>query len=215
MTALFKRFNSKAFLLLYLVVFGCLLLVWQFRFEHQQPDERDIPAELQALVVSPPMPLPQFLLHATEKSGVLTEQSLLGKWSFIYFTHPACLPQCEPVLTVMHNLQQYFASRDLQFLLINFDSDQQRSMASVLRFVKLDFPTFSADQKMTDSLSKAFDFLYLRTRHDDATYSLEQQHTIFLIDPKGRVYARFEPPFTSRAIQEGFFSLRAFYARTE
>lgn len=210
MAARFKKFNSKGFLLLYLVVFGSLLTLWQMRLQQQQTDQRQIPAELSPLLVSPPQPLPQFLLYSADHKRVLTEQSLLGKWSFVYFTHPACLPQCEAVLEVMHNLQQFFASRELQFLLINFDSQQQQAMAKL----NTDLPFYAADQQMTDLVADAFDFLSLRTPLQQG-YSLEQQHSIFLVDPKARVYARFEPPYTSLGIQERFFKLRDFYARSE
>jgi hypothetical protein len=44
---------------------------------------------------------------------------------------------------------------------------------------------------------------------------LEQQHSLFLIDPKGRLYARFEPPFSSVSLQQRFIEIRQFFARTE
>jgi hypothetical protein len=67
---------------------------------------------------------------------------------------------------------------------------------------------------MLEMLTEAFAFLSLRTDFADH-YQLEQQHSIFLTDPKGRAYARFEPPYTSLQIQAEFIRLRDFYARTE
>ncbi len=213
MAALFKRFNSKGFLLLYLVVFASLLTLWFFRMEQARYDHREIPESLRPVLVSPVKELPQFVLYDSNKR-VLTEQSLPGKWSFIYFTHPRCLPQCEPVLSVMHNLKQLFASQDMQFLLINFDNrqpsaDMQKNFAD-----REMFPLFGGEKQMLTKVTEAFDFLYLRT-HLEQGYSLEQQHSLFLTDPKGRLYARFEPPFTSLVIQQTFFQLRDFYARSE
>lgn len=211
--ALFKSFNSKGFLLLYLAVFASLLTVWLFRTKQVEIDQREIPDELRSVLVSPPRTLPQFLLYDVDKQ-VFTDQSLRRKWSFIYFTHPGCLPQCEPVLSVMHNLKQFFASRDLQFVLINFDSRQAADVSALLAERDMNFPFYAADADMLKPLTEAFAFLYLHTELERG-YSLEQQHSIFLIDPKGRVYARFEPPFTSLSIQETFFRLRDFYARSE
>lgn len=214
MAALFKRFNSKGFLLLYLVVFASLLMGWLFRTDQARYDHREIPESLRPVLVSPVTELPQFVLYGPDKQ-VFTEQSLLGKWSFIYFTHPRCLPQCEPVLSVMHNLKQLFASRDMQFLLINFDSRQlSAEMGKVFADREMRFPLYSGEKKMLTTVIEAFDFLYLRTELEQG-YSLEQQHSLFLTAPKGRLYARFEPPFTSLAIQQSFFELRDFYARSE
>ncbi len=213
MAALFKRFNSKGFLLLYLVVFASLLTLWFFRMEQARYDHREIPESLRPVLVSPVKELPQFVLFDSDKQ-VLTEQSLLGKWSFIYFTHPRCLPQCEPVLSVMHNLKQLFASQDMQFLLINFDSRQLSADMQKIFADREMFPLYSGEKQMLTTVTEAFDFLYLRTDLEQG-YSLEQQHSLFLTDPKGRLYARFEPPFTSLAIQQTFFQLRDFYARSE
>lgn len=210
---MFKSFNSKRFLLLYLVVFASLLLAWVFGLKHSEPDRRDIPPDLKPILLSPPAEVSQFLLYSANRH-VLTDQSLRGKWSFIYFTHPACLPACAPVLTVMQNLKQHVASQEVQYLLINIDEgkDAERS----LPFVEVagDLPLYFADPEILQQLTDDFAFLSLRTAFERG-YGIEQQHSIFLTDPKGRVYARFEPPFTSAVILENFFKLRNFYARSE
>ncbi len=210
---LFKSFNSKGFLLLYLVVFTSLLLAWLFRVEQKQIDHRQIPPSLAPLLISPPAELPQFLLYS-DTAAVLTEQSLRGKWSYVYFTHPACLPQCEAVLSVMHNLQQLAAPSETQFVLINFDSEQQTLRPEWWLQNMPTLPLYGGDRKIVSELSDRFEFLYLRTALERG-YSLEQQHSIFLVDPKARVYARFEPPFSSPLIQQQFIAVREFYARSE
>jgi cytochrome oxidase Cu insertion factor (SCO1/SenC/PrrC family) len=209
MMDLFKRVNSKVFLLLYLVVFASLLGMLVFQQLQVEKDERDIPTELAPLLVSPPAHIPQFLLYSNDRK-VLTEQSLLGKWSFIYFSHPNCLPGCEAVFSVLENLQQLSASNSRQYLVINYDSEKTTARLSVAK----DLPVYSADKSMLEMLTEAFAFLSLRTDFAEY-YQLEQQHSIFLTDPKGRVYARFEPPYTSLQIQAEFIRLRDFYARTE
>lgn len=206
---LFKRVNSKGFLLLYLVVFACLLGLLLFQQLQVKKDERVIPTELAPLLISPPAHIPQFLLYSNERK-VLTDQSLLGKWSFIYFSHPNCLPECEAVFTVLKNLQQLSATNRRQFLVINYDSEKATARLTAAK----DFPVYSADKAMLEMLTEAFAFLSLRTDFADH-YQLEQQHSVFLTDPKGRVYARFDPPYTSLQIQAEFIRLRDFYARTE
>jgi hypothetical protein len=134
----------------------------------------------------------------------------MAKWSFIYFSQPNCLPSCEAVFSVLNNLQQLSATNQRQVLVINFDHEQ----ASVSLPAVDNLFIYSADKAMLDTLTEEFAFLFLRTDFVDH-YQIEQQHSIFLTDPKGRVYARFEPPYTSLQIQDDFFTLRDFYARTE
>lgn len=207
----FKGFNSKGFLVLYLVVIVIMLMLWLSRLELSQPDTRKIPASLAPFLVSPARSLPQFLLLSKEKQ-VLTNQSFNQHWSFVYFSHPHCQPECAPVLAVMKNLKQYFAAQDIQFLLINFDSLQKQN--AFLPAEDWALPIYGGGETVIDNLTHAFDFLYLRNQFEQG-YSIEQQHDIYLIDPKGRVYARFEPPFTSQLLQQRFFAIRDFYARTE
>lgn len=211
--ALFKSFNSKGFLLLYLVVFAAMLLVWLSRQESAGEDKRQIPASLKAEIVSPARDIPQFLLQSVDKQK-LTEQSLRGQWTFIYFTHPHCLPYCEPVLEVLDNLQTLLANAEQQFVVINFDNERSGELASLLASREMSLPVFSGDASMLSMLAEAFEFLYLR-ENNGAGVQIEQQHSVFLTDPKGRLYARFEPPFSSLSIQQQFFALRDFYARSE
>lgn len=205
-----KKVNSKGFLLLYLLVIVIMLLLWVSRLQITQPETRDIPVALKPYLFSPARPLPQFLLNSKGKQ-VLTNQSFMQRWSFVYFTHPHCQPECEAVLAVLNNLSQFFAAADIQFLLINYD-DQQSIYET--EQVKTALPLYTGDKQILDTVMKAFGFLFLRTQFKQ-DYQIEQQHDIFLVDPKGRVYARFKPPFTSFTIQQQFFALRGFYARSE
>lgn len=209
----FKGFNSKGFLLLYLVVIVIMLTAWLSRLEFSQPDTRNIPASLKPFLLSPARELPQFLLYDNEKQ-VLTNQSFKQHWSFVYFSHPQCQPQCEAILEVLDNLKRYFAAADMQFLMINFDASLQTDLSPAPVHRVSSLPLYYGEQATIDQLIHAFGFLYLRTEFETG-YQLEQQHDIYLLDPKGRVYARFEPPFTSMLLQQRFFAIRSFYARTE
>lgn len=210
---LFKSFNSKGFLLLYLVVFASLLLVWLYQVEQKQTDKREIPPSLAPVLRSPPAQLDQFLLYSDSRE-VLTEQSLRGKWTYVYFTHPACLPQCEPVLSVMQNLQQMAAINETRFVSINFDPDQETQRPEWWLENTPSLPLYGGKKAVVMELADKFEFLHLRTKLDKG-YSLEQQHSVFLVDPKARVYARFDPPFSSPLIQQQFIAIRDFYARSE
>ncbi len=204
-----KSVNSKAFLLLYLVITLIILVLWISRIEFTQPDRRDVPENLRPFVVSPPHLIPQFVLKSNA-NHVLTNASLDNRWSFIYFTHKYCKPECDVILQVMQHLQRLFAGPSVQFFVINFGDPIDTPTLS-----KADLATYGGSNAMLDSFIKSFDFLYLEPEAYEKSKKVEQQHYIYLVDPQGRVYAVFKPPFTSLAIQRVFFLLRAFYARSE
>lgn len=204
-----KSVNSKAFLGLYLVITLIILVLWISRMEFTQPDRRDIPDNLRKFLISPPQLIPQFVLQSHEKQ-VLTNVSLDGKWSFVYFTHLYCEPECAVVVKVVQHLQRLFAGSSIQFLIINFGDNAD---TATLSFHGL--KTYGGSSDVIESITKSFDFLYLEPEEYESSLKVEQQHYIYLIDPQGRAYAVFKPPFTSLAIQKIFFQIRDFYARSE
>lgn len=204
-----KSVNSKAFLGLYLVITLIILVLWISRMEFTQPDRRDIPDNLRKFLISPPQLIPQFVLQSHEKQ-VLTNVSLDGKWSFVYFTHLYCEPECAVVVKVVQHLQRLFAGSSIQFLIINFGDNAD---TAILSFPGL--KTYGGSSDVIESITKSFDFLYLAPEEYENSLKVEQQHYIYLIDPQGRAYAVFKPPFTSLAIQKIFFQIRDFYARSE
>lgn len=204
-----KSVNSKAFLGLYLVITLIILVLWISRMEFTQPDRRDIPDNLRKFLISPPQLISQFVLQGHEKQ-VLTNVSLEGKWSFVYFTHLYCEPECAVVVKVVQHLQRLFAGSSIQFLIINFGDNADTATLS--------FPglkTYGGSSDVIESITKSFDFLYLEPEEYESSLKVEQQHYIYLIDPQGRAYAVFKPPFSSLAIQKIFFQIRDFYARSE
>lgn len=204
-----KSVNSKAFLALYLVITLIILVLWLSRMEFTQPDRRDIPDKLRKFLISPPQLIPQFVLQGDEKQ-VLTNVSLDGKWSFVYFTHLYCEPECTVVVKVMQHLQRLFAGSSIQFLIINFGDNTDTASLSFP-----DLKTYGGSSQVIESITKSVDFLYLAPEEYEHSLKVEQQHYIYLIDPQGRAYAVFKPPFTSLAIQKIFFQIRDFYARSE
>ena len=212
-----KGFNSKAFLLIYLVLVGALLLVWVGRFPAFQHDNRKIPEDLKPFLTTPPRSIPQFLLYKKDKR-VLTNDWFLGKWSLVYFSYSHCLPICKPVYGLLENIHDNFANPDVQFLVIGIDSEHEQA-DKLAQFVDTLAPgiiSATGSKQMIDKLAHVFQALFLISDDkNDQHYQIEQEHDIFLVDPKGRVYAVFKPPLSLTEVQSVFIDARHFYALTE
>jgi len=211
-----KGLNSKCFLFTYLIIVSFLLVLWLNRLPLMHEDAREIPVDMQSYISSPAIPLPTFLLETSAKL-TLTNKWLEGKWTFVYFTHGHCLPLCLPSLKNMRELQASFANADFQFLTIGIDSQHETAdeLAQFLLSHNFKFTAATTHTDEIDKLARAFVALYLQTDFSDGSYQIEQEHHIFLVDPKGRVYARFKPPYSSTSISTQFLKLRHFYAKTE
>ncbi len=211
-----KGFNSKCFLITYLMIVGFLLVLWMNRLPLMNKEQREIPVAMQEYIASPARPLPEFSLN-TDNKLALTNNWFDGKWSLVYFSHGHCLPACQPALQAMKHLKSAFANVDFQFLVIGIDTEHETAddLSDFLHQQKLDFKVATASPKIIDQLASSFIALFLQTDYADGSYQIEQEHHLFVVDPKGRVYATFKPPFNNVRIQSEFLKLRSFYARSE
>jgi cytochrome oxidase Cu insertion factor (SCO1/SenC/PrrC family) len=198
------------------MIVGFLLVLWMNRLPLINEDTRIIPLEIKDYIVTPARSLPDVLLN-TDNNLVLNNKWFDDKWTFVYFSNSHCLPACEPALQAMKNIQLTFANVDFQFLVIGIDTEHESAsdLRVFLNQQKLDFKVASASTKIIDDLASTFIALFLQTDYSDGSYQIEQEHHLFVVDPKSRVYARFKPPFNNRFIQSTIVKLRYFYARSE
>lgn len=211
-----KGLNSKCFLITYLMIVGFLLVLWMTRLPLINDDKREIPLEIEAYITSPARPLPKIALN-TDNKLILNNAWFDDKWTFVYFSHSHCLPNCEPALQAMKNIQSTFANVDFQFLVIGIDTEHESAegLGEFLSEQKLNFKVASASTSVIDQLASAFIALFLTTDYSDGSYLIEQEHHLFVVDPKGRVYATLKPPFNNAIIQSTILKLRYFYAKSE
>ena len=216
MVDLSKDLNSKRFLFTYLIIVVFLLVLWVNRLPLMQEDKRELPVDMLSYLESPPRQLPSISLFSKEER-VLTNDWFFDKWNFVYFSHSNCLPACRPALDTMKAIQSAFANNDFQFLVLSLDGDNETpdKLASFLASQQFNYDVATTSSKNVEALARTFVALYLTTTFDDGSYVIEQEHHLFVVDPKGRIYATFRPPHDASKIQAEFLKLRYFYARTE
>ena len=209
-----KGFNSKCFLFTYLIIVGFIIVLWMNRLPLMHKDTRVIPDGLQSYLESPPRSLPNLALNTNNKLA-LTNEWFHNKWSVVYFSHSKCLPACRPSLEEIKSLQAAFANSDFQFLVIELDVQHEMTddLSQFLISQGYDFAVATGSEKEIEELAKTFIALFLKTNFTDGSYQIEQEHNLFVVDPKGRVYATFRPPF--KDVGSRFHALRKFYAKTE
>ena len=215
MADILKNFNSKRFLITYLIIVILMLLMLSQRFDMVVPEKRDIPEEMKAYLVSPIRLIPEFTLDTTENTTI-TNAYFEGKWSFVYFSYSGCMPACSSALTKMQDLKRGFGDRLFNFLLVDIDDlAQPEAFKQMMQFQGYDdFTIARGSQQTIEQLARSFIALYLKTEFANGDYIIEQEHHLFVVDPQGRVYAQFKPPPYS-GLHSQFLRARNFYSQTE
>jgi len=209
--------NSKCFLFTYLVIVGFLLVLWFNRTGLVHEEQRVIPAQLQSTIAFPPREISDVLIGLNEKQ-VLTNSAFNDRWTLFYFSHANCLPKCVKPYEKLASFQSAFASHDVVGVaVIDLDSEenQRGTLAKLVAQEGFKFPIIEAETNVIEALAKTFIALYLRTDFANGEYQIEQEHHLFLVDPKSGVYAVFDDQDTSAEIMDTFTQLRQFYAKSE
>lgn len=209
--------NSKCFLITYLAVVGFLLLLWSNGSLFTQQEYREIPKSLAPYIISPPKELKVDADDENEKS-VLTSSPFEGSWVWVYFSHANCSDSCSESYKKLSAIRAAYANNDIKIVIIDLDGEAtaRGKLAKVLNEQGYDYEVVeSQSEESVEAIAQQFEALFLRTNYDDGSYLLEQQHDIFLVDPKARVYARFNDQTSASEMKNSFVDIRQFYAKSE
>jgi len=155
-------------------------------------------------------------------SKTLGLNDLKGKWSFIFFGYTHCPDVCPLTLGV---LRQEFtllennpaAFQEIQGIFISVDPkrDTPELLKEYVSYFSDKFTGVTGDTAQLDALSRQMSALYtVHPKEPEKTgdsYLVSHNSTIFLVDPRGRLYGRFPPPQTPQEIAEAFIKIRTFY----
>lgn len=211
----YKNPNSKRFLITYLIVVVILLVLWRSGSGPVELDQREIPSDIASYLLSPPT---EITVTDQNNKLALTSDSFIDKWSFVYFSHHQCLPGCNKAFNVLGDLREHFSADNIQFVVIELDPNNSFSSSKLTKLLDeqgLNLTVMSTNIKLAEQLAAQFRELFLITNFAAGGYQIDQQHQLFIVDPKARIYAKFNPPYTLETLQKAFVSMRYFYAQTE
>lgn len=153
-------------------------------------------------VYQPAQPLTAFQLQDHE-GGELTPEVMKGRWWFVFFGYTHCPDVCPSTLIQLAEVDSAIertkaASSLRKYLFISVDParDDGPQLASYISSFGQPFVGATGDPSRISGLEDQLD-AYHRLGTKDASGHYEVQHSsyAYLIDPEGRLTARFEPPF--------------------
>ena len=161
----------------------------------------------------PPGQLPDFRLLDT-RDRPFDRQSLIGKWSLLYFGYTQCPDICPTALSALASAfreAEKQANLDwLQVVFVTVDPDRDRPevMKQYVRYFHPAFLGARADLAKTRKLSSAVEiFHYIAKNRDGSHYTVSHSGEIAVIDPRGLHVGRIEPPFDSASIAADLIKL--------
>ena len=129
--------------------------------------------------------------------------SLIGKWSVLFFGFTNCPDICPTTLSDMESLRRKFSTRDqfppMQWIFVSVDPerDTAEKLRAYVDFFSKDIRAATGSIEALTRFSSNLGAVFAKdisTQSPDG-YSIQHSGTLFLTDPQGRLVAMIRPPF--------------------
>ncbi|MCP4041182.1 MAG: SCO family protein [Gammaproteobacteria bacterium] len=166
--------------------------------------------------------LTDFTLSAAGNQELVLD-NLKGKWSFIFFGYTHCPDVCPMTLGVFALVFKTMAKnpavfQDIQGVFISVDPkrDTPESLKKYVSYFHSKFIGVTGTTSQIDALARQMGVLYtIHPGESEDNYLVSHNSTMFLVDPRGRLYGRFPPPHAPAELAELFYRIRTFYNEQE
>ena len=212
-----ERILSKGSFALFLAITAAAIAFFGWRLSSDTTVQT--PAEIEDYLFWEARELTAFNLVAAENKAFNLE-SLKGKWSFIFFGYTHCPDICPATLSEMGAAFSILESNpvifpEIQGIFVSVDPkrDTPELLKEYVSYFDDEFSGVTGNTAQIDVLTRQMGALYFidSENAEDTSYNVTHNSTIFLVDPKGRLYGRFPPPQIPQMIADKFTKIHAFY----
>ncbi|NEZ05197.1 SCO family protein [Wenzhouxiangella sp. XN201] len=158
-------------------------------------------------------PLPEFELE-TASGEPLTRADLEGNWSLLFFGFTNCPDICPDTLAVldavMGDLDRMGREHKPQVVFVSVDPERDagEALSEYVAWFNPDFIGATGSPDALESFTRQLGVVYyLGEPGEDGYYSVDHSASVMIVDPQGRLYGRFAPPFERQAIAADLFAL--------
>jgi len=166
-----------------------------------------------ALRIDPPQVIGDFQLTDGDNLP-FTRARLLDKWSFVFFGYTHCPDVCPVTLGELAKVYQHLAQRPegastLQVVFVSVDParDTPALIKDYARYFDTNFVAATGTLEQLDALTTPLGVRHRRLTEQGADYRVEHSADVWLIDPRGRLYARLPAPHYGEEITRRFAEL--------
>jgi cytochrome oxidase Cu insertion factor (SCO1/SenC/PrrC family) len=148
---------------------------------------------------------------------------LKGKWSFIFFGYTHCPDVCPTTLGSMGATFKILEknptiSQEIQGIFVSVDPtrDTPELLGKYVTYFHPNFSGVTGSTSQIDAITRQMGALYsIHAEESEDDYLVSHNSTIFIVDPRARLYGRLPPPHAPREIADIFIKVRNFYNEQE
>jgi protein SCO1/2 len=184
------------------------------------PGNTTPPPELETVLLPQPKAITAFQL--TDQDGKsFGPERLKGKWTVIFFGYTQCPDICPTTLGALNGFLHRLRSQgnwrdDNQILFVSVDPkrDSPRHLKDYLAYFDPVYSGATGERAQIDALVAQFGAVYMFEGDTNGdTYTVNHSASLYIVDPKGRLYAKILPPYDPPQMADTFVRLRDFYSR--
>ncbi len=186
-----------------------------FAFVIFTPHKKETPPELQGVLWPQPKQLTAFNLMDQDRAPFTLEQ-LKGKWTFLFFGYTYCPDVCPTalsVLRVIHGRLEQFpeVAADVQVAFVSVDPqrDTPEKLSVYMAYFNREFIGATGMVAEIDALANQMGAGYIKEPPGPlGDYLITHASAIFLVDPRGRLFAVFSQPHDPETIVGQYRKIR-------
>jgi protein SCO1/2 len=145
--------------------------------------------------------------------------SIAGHWTFVFFGFtncpdicPATLTQLVVLNTVLKKSGPDYPSVQFYFVSVDPERDTPEHLATYINYFDKSFVAVSGDMQELLAFEKQFGVFHRFVEQPGGrSYTVEHSADTFLIDPAGRIVARFQPPMDINKVASQYAEFVNYY----
>jgi len=142
----------------------------------------------------------------TGNNQIISQEDLKGKWTLIYFGFTRCPDECPVAMSLIRNLYSTLEKKDFdlsdkQTMLVTIDpeNDTPDIIDKYAKAFNQDFIGARGNRPMLLSLATQLNVMVVEPPKNHESHSINHlenhSNNIMLIDPEGKYFGFFRPPF--------------------
>jgi protein SCO1/2 len=169
-------------------------------------DRLGVPPELRAVLLRDPARVGAVRLVDHRGRAVTSDELFTGGWSFVFLGFAGCPNVCPATLAQLAAVKRSLARQSpgtpqprYVFVSVDPQRDTPARLAGYVAAFDRDFVGATGEPAQVAALSDALTaFHRLEAPNGAGDYGVVHSGEVYLLDPAGRVYARFTPPLMAR-----------------
>lgn len=198
-----NKLAKNRHLLLAAAAFAVIALLFgMWTRQNTQDIDRAINLENGTMFPVPRDITPFHLVSGDEKP--FTKDSLVGKWSLLFFGFTQCPQMCPTTLAILNKTYQQLETKksvplpQVVFISVDPERDTPRAIEEYIGTFNKHFKGATGKKDEIKALTAQFNIMYMKVQNQNLqeanNYQIDHSGTLLLINPEGKLAALFQTP---------------------